>query len=96
MRLEGRTSAPAPSTVEPGDGEAGENVVVELRGIRKRFGPVEVLHGIDLQVHAGEHVVLFGPSGSGKSTLLRTINLLEQPDAGLPACARHGVRPRVP
>ncbi len=82
MRLEGRASAPAPSTVEPGDGEAGKNVVVELRGIRKRFGPVEVLHGIDLQVHAGEHVVLFGPSGSGKSTLLRTINLLEQPDAG--------------
>ena len=57
-------------------------VVVQLRGIRKRFGTVEVLKGIDLDVYAGEHVVVFGPSGSGKSTLLRTINLLEQPDAG--------------
>ena len=41
-----------------------------------------MLKGIDLEVSAGEHVVVFGPSGSGKSTLLRTINLLEPPDAG--------------
>ena len=51
--------------------------VVELRGIKKSFGSTEVLHGVDLTVHAGEHVVVFGPSGSGKSTLLRSINLLE-------------------
>ena len=41
-----------------------------------------MLHGVDLTVHAGEHVVIFGPSGSGKSTLLRTINLLEEPSEG--------------
>ncbi len=57
-------------------------VVVRLEGIRKSFGPTEVLHGVDLTVHAGEHVVIFGPSGSGKSTLLRTINLLEEPNEG--------------
>jgi ABC-type polar amino acid transport system ATPase subunit len=57
-------------------------VVVQLTGIRKSFGPREVLHGVDLTVHTGEHVVIFGPSGSGKSTLLRTINLLEVPDSG--------------
>ena len=57
-------------------------VVVELRGIKKAFGTVEVLHGVDLTVHGGEHVVVFGPSGSGKSTLLRTINLLEEPSEG--------------
>ncbi len=57
-------------------------VVVRLEGIRKSFGSVEVLHGIDLTVHTGEHVVIFGPSGSGKSTVLRTINLLEEPSEG--------------
>jgi ABC-type polar amino acid transport system ATPase subunit len=56
--------------------------VVQLTGIRKSFGTVEVLHGVDLSVRAGEHVVIFGPSGSGKSTVLRTINLLEQPSEG--------------
>ena len=56
--------------------------VVELRGIKKSYGPKEVLHGVDLTVHAGEHVVIFGPSGSGKSTVLRTINLLEEPNEG--------------
>ena len=56
--------------------------IVELRGIHKTFGTTEVLHGIDLQVHKGKHVVIFGPSGSGKSTVLRSMNLLEEPDSG--------------
>jgi ABC-type polar amino acid transport system ATPase subunit len=56
--------------------------VIQMRGICKSFGDQDVLRGVDLDVHAGEHVVIFGPSGSGKSTLLRTINLLEQPSAG--------------
>jgi len=68
--------------VERGTGVEPGSVVAELRGIRKSFGTKEVLHGVDLTVHAGEHVVIFGPSGSGKSTLLRSINLLEEPTAG--------------
>ena len=56
--------------------------LIELSGIRKSFGANEVLKGIDLTVHRGEHVVICGPSGSGKSTLLRTMNLLEEPSAG--------------
>ena len=55
---------------------------VSLQGVTKRFGDLEVLHDINLDV--GEHnvVCLIGASGSGKSTLLRCINLLEQVDAG--------------
>ncbi len=60
----------------------GDEVVVQLRSIIKSFHGTEVLHGVDLEVRRGEHVVIFGPSGSGKSTLLRTINLLEPPDSG--------------
>ncbi|GAA4612381.1 amino acid ABC transporter ATP-binding protein [Actinoallomurus liliacearum] len=50
--------------------------------VRKRFGHLEVLKGIDLDVHAGEVVVVLGPSGSGKSTFLRCINHLETIDGG--------------
>src|ERR1700755_844445 len=66
----------------PTASEVASRVVVELTGIRKSFGDNEVLKGVDLSVHPGEHVVVFGPSGSGKSTLLRTINLLEPPTSG--------------
>lgn len=55
---------------------------VELRGVRKTFDGHEVLRGVDLAVRPGEVTVVIGPSGSGKSTLLRTINHLEQVDAG--------------
>src|SRR5438067_7391557 len=85
-------TTPAPSaTVDPmSDTEPLESrepldrraAVVELRGIKKSYGTKEVLHGVDLTVHGGEHVVIFGPSVSGKSTLLRTINLLEEPSEG--------------
>jgi len=51
-------------------------VVVRVEGLRKRFGDLEVLRGIDLEVHRGEVIVVFGRSGSGKSTLLRCINFL--------------------
>ena len=57
-------------------------VLMELSGVRKTFGTIEVLHGIDLQITKGSHAVIFGPSGSGKSTVLRCMNLLEEPDVG--------------
>ena len=55
---------------------------VSLRGVSKRFGDLEVLHGIDLDVDLHQVVCLIGASGSGKSTLLRCVNLLERVDAG--------------
>lgn len=55
---------------------------VEMAGIRKSYGAVEVLHGVDLTVKPGEVACLIGPSGSGKTTLLRCVNNLESIDAG--------------
>ncbi|MDE2453603.1 MAG: ATP-binding cassette domain-containing protein, partial [Burkholderiales bacterium] len=55
---------------------------VSLRGIRKSYGSVEVIKGIDLEVHEGEFLVFVGPSGCGKSTTLRMIAGLEEISAG--------------
>jgi len=57
-------------------------VEIEVRGLEKRFGALQVLTGVDFEVRGHEVVALIGPSGSGKSTLLRCLNLLELPDAG--------------
>ena len=56
--------------------------MVRARAVRKRFGHLEVLKGIDLDVQPGEVVVILGPSGSGKSTFLRCVNHLETIDGG--------------
>ena len=55
---------------------------VQVNGLRKRFGPVEALRGIDLLIPDGAYVCLLGPSGCGKTTLLRCVAGLEQVDAG--------------
>lgn len=57
-------------------------VIVDVTGLRKSFGALRVLDGIDLRVRRGEVSCIIGPSGSGKSTLLRCVNLLEQPSSG--------------
>jgi len=57
-------------------------VMVESQGVHKRFGQLEVLKGIDLEVKRGEVMCMLGPSGSGKSTFLRCINHLEKINAG--------------
>jgi polar amino acid transport system ATP-binding protein len=59
-----------------------DDVIVRAEQVRKRFGRLEVLSGIDLTVARGEVVCLIGPSGSGKSTFLRCINYLERVDGG--------------
>ncbi|GLW20095.1 amino acid ABC transporter ATP-binding protein [Microbispora triticiradicis] len=56
--------------------------MVDVRGVHKSYGPLEVLRGVDLRVRPGEVTVIIGPSGSGKSTLLRGINHLEKIDRG--------------
>jgi polar amino acid transport system ATP-binding protein len=56
--------------------------VLDVAGVSKRFGDLDVLSDISFQVEKGETICVLGPSGSGKSTLLRCINWLERPDAG--------------
>ncbi|TJW19991.1 MAG: ATP-binding cassette domain-containing protein, partial [Mesorhizobium sp.] len=55
---------------------------IDIRNVRKNFGIVSVLHGVDLSIKNGEFVVLVGPSGCGKSTLLRMIAGLEEVTEG--------------
>jgi polar amino acid transport system ATP-binding protein len=56
--------------------------MVRSEAVRKKFGPVEVLCGIDLEVRRGQVMCIIGPSGSGKSTFLRCVNHLEKIDGG--------------
>jgi polar amino acid transport system ATP-binding protein len=62
--------------------ESGDAKAIDVQGLHKAFGELEVLRGIDFSVARGEVVCVIGPSGSGKSTLLRCVNLLEEPSAG--------------
>lgn len=62
---------------DKGERAEAEASLIRLQGIRKNYGTLEVLKGIDLNVAKGEVVAMIGPSGSGKSTLLRCVNQLE-------------------
>jgi len=57
-------------------------VLVDIQDLHKYFGKLQVLKGINMQIHKGEVICLLGPSGAGKSTLLRCINRLEEPTRG--------------
>jgi predicted ABC-type transport system involved in lysophospholipase L1 biosynthesis ATPase subunit len=61
---------------------AGAEPTIRVDGVRKRYGDIEVLKGVDLTLAAGQFTAIMGKSGSGKSTLLGVIAGLEKPDAG--------------
>ena len=69
---------------------------LDLRGVRKSFGPTAVLHGVDLSVADGEMVVIVGASGCGKSTLLRIVAGLEKPTEGRVIVAGEDVTAKGP
>ena len=58
------------------------DIIIRTEGLKKNFGQLEVLKGIDVSIRRGEVVSIIGPSGGGKSTFLRCLNLLEEPTAG--------------
>ncbi len=72
----------APAAGTNGRPASAATPLVELDGVTSSFGPVRVLHDINLAINHGEVVVLLGPSGSGKSTLIRCINGLQPIDGG--------------
>jgi polar amino acid transport system ATP-binding protein len=61
---------------------APRNPILDVRGLRKSFGGIDVLKGIDFAVEPQELVFIIGPSGAGKSTFLRCLNRLEEPSSG--------------
>lgn len=66
-----------------------DETMIYLEGITKRFGTLEVLKGIDLEIHKGEVVSIVGPSGAGKTTLLQIMGTLDKADSG--SVTIHGV-----
>lgn len=59
-----------------------EETILEVEGLKKSYGKLDVLKSINFELKKGEVVCVIGPSGSGKSTMLRCLNLLEMPDGG--------------
>lgn len=70
------------ATKDTANGVTDPGTAIEVRGLHKSFGSLDVLSGIDFTVARGEVVCVIGPSGSGKSTLLRCVNRLEEPTSG--------------
>ncbi len=60
-----------------------DKAIIKVSGLKKSFGKLDVLKGIDTEIKKGEVVVVIGPSGSGKSTFLRCLNRLEEPTGGV-------------
>ncbi|HJR50049.1 MAG TPA: ABC transporter ATP-binding protein, partial [Gemmatimonadales bacterium] len=75
---------------------AGGTALLEARGLRRSFGPLRVLRGLDLAVRSGEAVVVAGPNGAGKTTLLRILAGLMRPEAGEVRVLGHPVRGEDP
>ena len=67
------------------------DLVIEARGLRKRFGPTTALDGFDLEVPTGAIVGVLGPNGAGKTTAVRILTTLTIPDAGAARVAGHDV-----
>jgi polar amino acid transport system ATP-binding protein len=69
--------------IRPVAHHVGDQIIIRMEGVQKWYGDFQVLKNINLEVRAGERIVVCGPSGSGKSTMIRCINQLEHHQQGL-------------
>ena len=76
------TASPGPAQSATAERDGSGSVAIRVLGLRKNYGPVVALDGVDLDIRPGEFFTLLGPSGSGKTTLLRLIAGFERPDGG--------------
>jgi phospholipid/cholesterol/gamma-HCH transport system ATP-binding protein len=79
------SASPPPETCDP------KRPLIEIRGLKKRFGTKVILDGIDLDIYSGEAVAIVGPSGTGKSTILRIVCGLLAPDEGTVRVGGHEI-----
>ena len=84
------------SEERPLDAQQGAAPAVRLEGVRKSYGEVVAVDGVDLEIKAGEFFTLLGPSGSGKTTTLRLIAGFERPDEGRSSSTAATSRTRRP
>lgn len=77
---------------EPKDGTAGDRPAIQVEGLVKSFGDLEVLRGVDLVVERGSVFALLGSNGAGKTTIIRILATLLKPDAGVARVDGHDVR----
>lgn len=86
------TTTAAPKAAPPADAPTrGRSTAIAISGLRKSFGAVPVLDGIDLEVQAGTVLALLGPNGAGKTTMVRVLATLLPPDSGRAAVMGHDV-----
>src|SRR6266851_405649 len=76
------TASTGPVQSATAERDDGSSAAIRVRGLRKNYGPVVAIDGVDLDIMRGEFFTLLGPSGSGKTTLLRLIAGFERPDGG--------------
>jgi ABC-2 type transport system ATP-binding protein len=94
LRLAGVAQPQGEDVMELIDDAVGAHAVAELRGVHKRYGKVDALQGVDLQLRPGELVALLGPNGAGKTTAVSVLLGQRRPDAG--AARLFGGDPTMP
>jgi len=82
VTIDGSRAAAASAGTDRQEPVDGAQPAIEVLGLRRSFGPVNVLRGVDLEVLPGERVLLVGPNGSGKTTLIKILATLLRPTAG--------------